>query len=71
MPEIEVRIQMHLHDSHCGHDVPEGKEEDASMIRDCFVYSAPGSDGWTEIRRRCHLIEKLEVVHEPNHNPNR
>ena len=65
MAEIEVTIQMHLHDNQCGHLDASGNSfvpENILMVGDWFVYSAPGpANGQgiaSEIRRNCRLIAK-------------
>ena len=66
MAEVEVRLQMHLHDDDCGHVDDCGKPwavETIDMVTDWFQWAAPsvnlGASGSPmAIVRGCKLIGK-------------
>ena len=65
MADIEVTLQMHLHDDQCGHLDASGNSfvpDDIDIVGNWFAYSAPGPDNGhgiaSEIRRNCRLIAK-------------
>ena len=73
MAEIEVRLQMHLHDKDCGHTDYNGEPwtiETIDMVTDWFQWSAPSAVDFAangdhaSIVRNCKLISKSLIEKE-------
>jgi len=73
MAEVEVRLQMHLHDDDCGHVDDKGEQwavETIDMVTDWFQWCAPSAVMFAangdpaSIVRGCKLIGKSLIQEE-------